>query len=53
VFEINEGVGGPEPLAQLVPGHELARPLEENPQNLERLLGERAVTAVRPQLARV
>jgi hypothetical protein len=35
VFKVNEGIGGPELLPDLFPGHHFAGPLEESCQNLE------------------
>jgi hypothetical protein len=35
VFKVNEGIGGPELLPDLFPGHHFAGPLEERGQNLE------------------
>src|SRR2546423_752956 len=37
-LEIHEGVGGPEFLLDLFPGHHLAGPVQQNGQNLKRLL---------------
>jgi hypothetical protein len=36
--EIDEGVAGPEPTAQFLPGNQLARPFQQGKENLERLL---------------
>jgi hypothetical protein len=38
MVEIDEGVGGPEPLAHRLAGDDLARALEEHHQQLKRLL---------------
>jgi len=38
VIEIDEGIGRPQAVAKLVPGHGLARPFEQHGQNLKRLL---------------
>src|SRR5439155_18180213 len=51
VVEIDEGLGRPQPVAKLFPGHRLTRPLEQHRQNLKRLLLESELHAVLPQLA--
>jgi hypothetical protein len=37
MIEVDEGVGGPEPALQLVPGHYLAGTFQQHGKNLERL----------------
>src|SRR5262249_7466091 len=51
VVEIDEGVGGPQAITKLVPGHGLARPFEQHRQNLKRLLLKSQPHALLPQLA--
>ena len=51
MIEIDEGVGGPQPVAKLFPGHRLTGPLEQHRQNLKRLLLKPEPHAVFPQLA--
>jgi hypothetical protein len=38
VLKINEGIVGPQPLAEVFAGHELTGALEEHREQLERLL---------------
>jgi hypothetical protein len=46
VFKVNEGIGGPEILANLFPRHHFAWPLEERSENLEGSLLEPDFVAV-------
>jgi hypothetical protein len=50
VFEVNEGIGRPETLADLFPRHHLAGSLEERGENLEGSLLELDFVAVAPHL---
>ena len=52
VLEVDEGVGGPEPLPQLVAGHQLAGPLDQGQQHVQRLRGETVTAQMVVQLAR-
>ena len=51
VLEIDERAVGPQPLAQLVPGDDVAWTLEHHPEDFERLLLQPDADAVLPQLA--
>ena len=53
VIEIDEGVGGPEPLAHRLAGDHLARALEEHHQQLKRLLLQLQPDALAPKLPRL
>jgi hypothetical protein len=52
VFKVNEGIGGPELLLDLLPRHRLARPLEESGENLERSFLQLDLVPVVAQLTR-
>ena len=51
MLEVDEVIGGPEPFAQLVAGHQLARPLDQCLQNLNRLIGNFEAGRSLPKLA--
>src|SRR5207249_6421674 len=51
VVEIDEGLGGPQPVAKLFPGHRLAAPFEQHREKLKRLLLKSEPHAVLSQLA--
>jgi hypothetical protein len=51
VVEIHEGVGGPQTVAKLFPGHGLTRPFEQHRQKLKRLLLQSYRHAMFAQLA--
>ena len=52
VLEIDEGPRGPQTLAQLLPRHDVAGPLEHDRENLERLILQPDADAALAQLAR-
>ena len=52
VLEVDEGVVGPQALAELVASHELARPLEQHREQLQWLLLKAETCARLSQLAR-
>ena len=51
-IEIDEGIGAPEPLAQLVSCHELGRVLEQEGESLECLLAKLDLAALSEEFAR-
>ena len=52
MLEIDERALGPQALPQLVPRDDIARPLEQEPQDFERLLLQAHTHGAVPQLAR-
>jgi hypothetical protein len=52
VFEVDERAVGPQPLPQLLPGDDVTRPLEHQPQNLEWLFLQPRASGTLAQLAR-
>jgi hypothetical protein len=50
VFKVNEGIGGPEILADLVPRHHLPGPLEERGEDLKGALLKPDLVAVESHL---
>jgi hypothetical protein len=52
VIEVNEGVARPQLLQQLVARHDLAGPLDQSRQDLERLLAQPHADALLAQFAR-